>query len=312
MESIDTRINKCSHTDNNSRSSSVKKVSGENNFGIKYLHSDFDAEMIETLSSSYPVFAVEDTNIQSRWLTDQVRVVETRVNEELVSFLQASVEVSLRHTLQRNWLDQINSDHAASPSYIDVYRKDFVWSKVELWIVQTKAKGNLIELVEYMDNLANYEDDYRIKEFLDFINNLKILEFSQKSFINFLRYYPVLRDYLLDNHYSFIVINNLLRLHLWVDSLNLVLHFREDFILDFYSYDDDEKLPKERLIYNMSGTFSSSSTFRKSYKIERLMSILDEKILKYKREKTNGLQLLAEDYSSLCEVLTIKQKLRSG
>lgn len=122
----------------------------------------------------------------------------------------------------------------------------------------------------------------------------------------------MLRDYLLDEHYSFTVINNLLRLHLWVDNLNLVLHFREDFILDFYSYDDDEKLPKERLIYNMSGTFSSSSTFRKSYKIERLMSILDEKILKYKREKTNGLQLLAEDYSSLCEVLTIKQKLRSG
>ncbi|WP_151834534.1 hypothetical protein [Acinetobacter junii] len=309
MVSIDTRINKYSNTDNSR--SSVKRVGGKNNFGIKYLHSDFDADMVEALSSRLVVFAVEDTNTKSQGLFDQLRVVEAGIKEELVS-LQTSVEVSLRHTLQRNWLDQINSNYTASPSYIDVYRKDFVWSKVELWIVQTKAKGSLIELAEYMDKLAIYEDDYRIKEFLDFINNLKILEFSQKSFINFLRYYPVLRDYLLDEHYSFTVINNLLRLHLWVDNLNLVLHFREDFILDFYSYDDDEKLPKERLIYNMSGTFSSSSTFRKSYKIERLMSILDEKILKYKREKTNGLQLLAEDYSSLCEVLTIKQKLRSG
>ncbi|MDI9721264.1 hypothetical protein QM294_10720 [Acinetobacter junii] len=309
MVSIDTRINKYSNTDNSR--SSVKRVGGKNNFRIKYLHSDFDADMVEALSSRLVVFAVEDTNTKSQGLFDQLRVVEAGIKEELVS-LQTSVEVSLRHTLQRNWLDQINSNYTASPSYIDVYRKDFVWSKVELWIVQTKAKGSLIELAEYMNKLAIYEDDYRIKEFLDFINNLKILEFSQKSFINFLRYYPVLRDYLLDEHYSFTVINNLLRLHLWVDNLNLVLHFREDFILDFYSYDDDEKLPKERLIYNMSGTFSSSSTFRKSYKIERLMSILDEKILKYKREKTNGLQLLAEDYSSLCEVLTIKQKLRSG
>lgn len=168
--------------------------------------------------------------------------------------------------------------------YKEVYKVDFLWKKIEAWIIKNKAQKNIEDLCHY---LAQFEDDFKIDKTLKLLSDLSRLSFSNKSFINFIRYYPVLGDYLVDNHFSFSTINNLLRLHIWSNSINLILHFREDYILDFYSYDNDEKMPKERLIYNLSGTFSSSSTFRKSYKIERLLSMLDKEMDKFEDEKNN-------------------------
>lgn len=196
---------------------------------------------------------------------------KTKVGVLEESFLQAFDEIHKSFIERKNKKD-----------YIEVYKVDFLWKRIEAWIVKSKAKQSVEELCQYLEQ---YKDDFQIDKTLKLLDDLKKLSFSNKSFINFIRYYPVLGDYLVDNHFSFATINNLLRLHIWSNSINLILHFREDYILDFYSYDNDEKLPKERLIYNLSGTFSSSSTFRKSYKIERLLSILDKEMDEFDDEK---------------------------
>ena len=189
------------------------------------------------------------------------------------SFLQAYDEIYKGFIEKKNKKD-----------YVEVYKVDFLWKSIEAWIVKSKAKQSVEELYQYLER---YKDDFQIDKTLKLLNDFKKLSFSNKSFINFIRYYPVLGDYLIDNHFSFATINNLLRLHIWSNNINLILHFREDYILDFYSYDNDEKLPKERLIYNLSGTFSSSSTFRKSYKIERLLSMLDKEMDQFNEDKNN-------------------------
>lgn len=182
---------------------------------------------------------------------------------------------------QSNNLVNCNS---AAALYTD---ENIVWKNIENWIVSTKAKESIDGLLRYIE--PNIGTNIDLKRLSDFLNSNLHLNFSHKSFVNFIRYYPVLNGYLFDGFYNFDVINNVIRLQISIDNLNLILHFNENFIIDYYSSDDDIKMEKERLIFSMNGSFSSSSTLRKSYKIERLLSVLDKKKLnlesKQKQEK---------------------------
>lgn len=148
------------------------------------------------------------------------------------------------------------------------------WSIIERWIIETKAKKDYRDF--YEQNFKNPKiQKSKIPSVLQKFNNEEV---DNKSFINFIRHFPVLDSYLEDKNYNISTINNIIRLHIWHFKTNLILHFRNDFLIDFYSYDQDPDDHKDHLVYSMKGCFSSSSSLNKSYKIERLLSIFDKKI----------------------------------
>ncbi|MHA3104145.1 hypothetical protein [Acinetobacter sp. ANC 3791] len=172
-------------------------------------------------------------------------------------------------------------------SYVSEYNDDNkLWVAIESWIINTKACENISSLISYLNNIEDLS--LEIYCLIEFLNEISNLSFSNKSFINFIRYYPVIRNYLFEGYYTIMALDNLIRLEISIENINLVLHFNENFLADFYSSDNEEKTPRERLIYSMNGSFSSSSTLRKSYKIERLLSMFDKKIFKLKESDNNS------------------------
>lgn len=133
-------------------------------------------------------------------------------------------------------------------------------------------------------NIRNFLNDNR--EFLECHskNLLKLLslieneDVDNKSFINLIRHFPYINVYIHSNNYNITIIKNIIRLQIWHDNIHLVLNFRNDFLIDFYSYDKVSDNENDSLVYSMKGCFSSSSSLDKSYKIERLLSLFDNAI----------------------------------
>lgn len=177
------------------------------------------------------------------------------------------------------------------------------WSIIESWIIETKAKKDYRDFFEKNFNNPKILKS-KIPSVLQKLNNEEV---DKKSFINFIRHFPILDNYIEDRNYNISIINNIIRLHIWHHNINLVLHFRNDFLIDFYSYDQDPDDHKDHLVYSMKGCFSSSSSLNKSYKIERLLSIFDKKIQDRKKydlksfekfvdvEKQNKINILNEE-----------------
>ena len=164
-------------------------------------------------------------------------------------------------------------------SYKNIYiypecKGDILWKEIEKWIVGTHGRGGYQSILEKLKSLS-FDSNVDGVKILKLLEKLDEYDFSNKSFINFLRYIPVLKDYIFFDNFHVSSIDNVIRLHLWSGDINLILHFREDFIIDYYSYDNDRTLEKETLVYTMRGTFSSSSNLKKSYKIERLLALFD-------------------------------------
>lgn len=171
--------------------------------------------------------------------------------------------------------EKLYSFHYAQPSYAAIYSgksKNDYWIIIKSWIFETKAKE------DHKDFLQRYKNDpkFNNSKLMNIINKLNNEQIDKKSFINFVRHFPVLEDYIDDKNYNISSIDGVLRLHLWHHGLNLVLHFKSDFLIDFYSYDKNSEDYKDHLVYSMKGSFSSSSSLDKSYKIEILLSIFDK------------------------------------
>ncbi|QNX72851.1 hypothetical protein [Acinetobacter seifertii] len=164
-----------------------------------------------------------------------------------------------------------------STSHSTVYNEyhKLYWQFIEKWIVDTKAKKNIddlrVKLNELDDNIHVLSDYYNLCNVIDVLNNY---QFSNKAFINFIRHFPALNCYVDHNNYKITAKMNSIRFHIWRDDINLIMDFNDDYLVNFYSYDNDVEDVNSKLVYSLKGNFSSSSNLKKSYKIERLLSIL--------------------------------------
>lgn len=144
-----------------------------------------------------------------------------------------------------------------------------LWNVIENWVKSENNKRDIRALNDLLLVTNEKLSGYIIKELISQENNFKIA-----SFINLVRYYPILIKYISKDNYNVSILDEIIRLRIFRKNVNLILHFRSDFLIDFYSYDNDVD-KDEKLVYTMKGTFSSSSKIRKSYKIERLLSLFD-------------------------------------
>lgn len=162
----------------------------------------------------------------------------------------------------------------AKPSVYDEYHSHY-WQFLEKWIIETQAKKNINDLLNRLEDLnedLQYLSDYYY--LCEILNQLKGYDFSNKTFINFIRHFPALNCYLHHQNYKVFVESDSIVFHIWVDEINLILNFNNDYLINFYSYDDDKESINDKLVYSLKGNFSSSSNLRKSHKIERLLSVL--------------------------------------
>lgn len=156
---------------------------------------------------------------------------------------------------------------------VDEYNSEY-WRFIENWIIQTKAKENLFNLLDKLESLEGISTMSDYYNLCEIIKNLKEYEINKKSFINFIRHFPALNLYIHHKNYNISAENTSIRFHMWKDDINLVLHFKDDYLIDFFSYDNDESCLKDKLVYSMKGEFSSSSNLKKSHKISRLLAVM--------------------------------------
>ncbi|MEM9992846.1 MAG: hypothetical protein AAGE79_01730 [Acinetobacter pittii] len=103
-------------------------------------------------------------------------------------------------------------------------------------------------------------------------------ELNKFSFMNFIRYVNFLYPYFLNRRIDIEINNEILkiRLHTKYEDATLGILFKNDGSVDFTSLDRDQLIPNEKKLYVMKGSFSSSNLYSRSYKIKRLMALLNE------------------------------------
>lgn len=174
----------------------------------------------------------------------------------------------------RNYLTNSVQSYKSIYFYTEALESN-IWSEIEEWITTTQGKEDYRNFFEvFCQHSSSYEKDRGI--IFSILRNLEEINFSNTSFINFLRYLPVIKDYLLPEKFNITANDQILRLQFNIYQTYLVLHFREDFIVDYFSYDKDID-ENEQLVYSMKGSFCSSNLLKKSYKIERLLSMFDKR-----------------------------------
>lgn len=158
---------------------------------------------------------------------------------------------------------QSNNCSVATPSRIErkvfILNQEFLESNLEAQIRSFKES----------DELNCFNDD------------LVLSDVNRKSFINFCRFYSVIRDFIrdlsesifisdsgLDDGIVFIVLKNKEEL------LSLELRFLVNGKIRFLSMDDDELSRNERQYYVIDGIASISNSLSKSRKISRLLRML--------------------------------------
>ncbi|HAV4458078.1 TPA: hypothetical protein R7Q74_002656 [Acinetobacter baumannii] len=155
--------------------------------------------------------------------------------------------------------------------------KQAYWEKIERCIIQSRARVDLHilyhEIFEKNKGVSGLSDYCNLFEVLE---ALKLYNFSNKAFINFIRHFPILDEYIDHRNYNISAEEDSIRFHIWKNNINLVINFNNNYLIDFFSYDNDPDTVNDKLIYSMKGTFSSSSNLKKSYKIERLLSVLGD------------------------------------
>ncbi|MDR0067803.1 hypothetical protein RFX60_11010 [Acinetobacter sp. 11520] len=175
------------------------------------------------------------------------------------------------------------------------------WLLIEEWIKETKAKKDYNDFVEKYFN----KPEIMRSSIISVLSQLRGHQVHNKSFINFIRHFPALDPYIVSKNYHISVLNNFIRFHLWHKNLNLVLHFKSDFLVDFYSYDKDDESLKDHLVYSMKGSFSSSSSLRKSYKIERLLALFDRE---KQEDRNRNLRVTVYQSSRALQITETKER----
>lgn len=125
---------------------------------------------------------------------------------------------------------------------------------------------------QFFDTFKAEYDEYRLFENIDFDD----LRFH--SLVNFFRYYKELLSYFRRYSVVSVVSDGLISVIIrTADNLStqLQLIFDEDGITRFIVSDEDDIHEEEDLIFAIEGNFSSSNLLEKSYKIRKLLSILD-------------------------------------
>lgn len=125
---------------------------------------------------------------------------------------------------------------------------------------------------QFFDTFKAKYDEYCLFENIDF-NDLRF-----HSLVNFFRYYKELLSYFRRYSVVSVISNGLVSVIIrTADNLStqLQLIFDEDGITRFIVSDEDDIHEDEDLIFAIEGNFSSSNLLEKSYKIRKLLSILD-------------------------------------
>ena len=110
------------------------------------------------------------------------------------------------------------------------------------------------------------------------VNNgesLTSLHPNEKSKNNFQRYLPYLKSYLDKYTYHLNVNKGIISLHFETDNFSLLLTFLTNGKVGFLSLDRDFSEEEEHLCYIYEGKLSTSNLVSKSWKINRLLTILD-------------------------------------
>jgi hypothetical protein len=210
---------------------------------------------------------------------------------------------------QRSDVILTSNGHASLKYFVDsksckeIYHNNLnqsYWFLIEEWIKETKAKKDYNDFVEKYFN----KPEIRQSSIVSVLSQLRGSQFNNKSFINFIRHFPALDPYILNKNYHISVLNDFIRLHLWHKNLNLVLHFKSDFLVDFYSYDKDDESHKDHLVYSMKGSFSSSSSLKRSYKIERLLALFDRE----KENENKSMWVVWGNFNARSEVDSIEDR----
>lgn len=140
------------------------------------------------------------------------------------------------------------------------------------WLLEKKNDSDFICFLK-----SKNESNNKLDFLVSFFNRYEFSNVSERSFMNFLRHLPYLVRYFLACDYDVFPFSDMIKLKFNGQDVVLVLTFKNDFTMDFFSYDNDVDAEKDKLVYSVKGTFSSSSKLKKSYKIKRLMSLLDTK-----------------------------------
>ena len=161
-------------------------------------------------------------------------------------------------------------------SCLDEYESEY-WKFIERWIIETKAKKNISDLLSRIESLSDgidtLSDYYNLCHIIKTLSNY---DFNNKTFINFIRHFPALNHYIDNSNYKISAEQSSIRFHIWKNDVNLVMNFKDNYLIDFFSYDYDQDCINDKLIYSLKGEFSSSSNLKKSHKISRLLSIILE------------------------------------
>jgi len=193
---------------------------------------------------------------------------------------QYNTSLIKNNPLRQNTVVLENSFKSSMQSYKNIYfdveqSESNLWQEIESWITTTQGQESYKDFFElFFQHSSQFKKDRRI--ILLILRELEEVEFSNTSFINFLRYLPVIKDYLIPERFNITASEEVLRLQFNIHHTYLVLYFRDDFIIDYFSYDKDVE-KDEQLVYSMKGSFCSSNLLKKSYKIERLLSMFDRK-----------------------------------
>ena len=196
---------------------------------------------------------------------DEKKHIEKKRHEYLVSRSTSKTEKNPSYTFEKR-------------SYFHHSYSGGFWAKIEHHIFENNGEISAKSLLYSVTGQDSGEFDCILSDYFNLsqvLNKLQITKPESNSLINFIRHFPILDDYLNQDNYELSVDDNYIRLNLWKNDINLVIYFQSDYLISFYSYDKGENCEKDSLIYSMKGTFSSSSDIKKSYKIERLLAVLD-------------------------------------
>lgn len=150
-------------------------------------------------------------------------------------------------------------------------------------LVEKSYKINhILSMLDYDSVAVNQVGDPTNVETKSIMNSLKVdneeslvsLNLNEKSKNNFQRYLPYLKPYL-DKHTYYLNINKgIISLHFETDNFSLLLTFLTNGKVGFLSLDRDFS-EEEQLCYIYEGKLSTSNLVSKSWKINRLLTILD-------------------------------------
>jgi hypothetical protein len=188
--------------------------------------------------------------------------------------------------LSLDWLDKDNSS-AYNPKNLKdltetmcyVLRGNFSSSS----LVEKSYKINrVLSMLDYNSVAVRQVDKPTNVETKSIMDSLKVnngesltsLNPNEKSKNNFQRYLPYLKSYLDKHTYHLNVNKGIISLHFETDNFSLLLTFLTNGKVGFLSLDRDFS-EEEQLCYIYEGALSTSNLVSKSWKINRLLTILD-------------------------------------